>query len=67
MKKLKHAKCPTCGRVGPWFDGRFGPFCSPRCRLVDLGKWLGEEHRISEPLPPDYRPEPDPLAGDETN
>ena len=22
------------------------PFCSPRCRLVDLGRWLGEEYRI---------------------
>jgi endogenous inhibitor of DNA gyrase (YacG/DUF329 family) len=27
-----------------------GPFCSERCKLVDLGKWLGGEHRISSRL-----------------
>ncbi len=26
------------------------PFCSPRCKLLDLGGWLGERYRISEPL-----------------
>jgi endogenous inhibitor of DNA gyrase (YacG/DUF329 family) len=46
-------QCPTCGRRGRWFDGPFGPFCSKRCRLIDLGKWLGEEHRFSEPLRPE--------------
>ena len=46
--------CPTCGRQ---VDCRrraknpFFPFCSERCRLIDLGKWLDGEHRISEPLP----------------
>jgi endogenous inhibitor of DNA gyrase (YacG/DUF329 family) len=27
------------------------PFCSPRCKLVDLHAWLNEEHRVSEPAP----------------
>ena len=39
--------------MGDWFDGAFGPFCSRRCKLVDLGKWLNEEHTISGPLPED--------------
>jgi hypothetical protein len=26
------------------------PFCSPRCKAIDLGKWLNEEYRISTPL-----------------
>jgi endogenous inhibitor of DNA gyrase (YacG/DUF329 family) len=26
------------------------PFCSERCHLVDLGRWLGEEYRIAGPL-----------------
>jgi hypothetical protein len=34
--------------------GEFGPFCSHRCKLVDLGKWLGGEHVISEPLRPEH-------------
>lgn len=29
-----------------------GPFCSERCRLIDLGQWLGEEHRIVRELRP---------------
>jgi endogenous inhibitor of DNA gyrase (YacG/DUF329 family) len=32
----------------------YGPFCSRRCRLIDLGKWLGGEHVISEPLRPQH-------------
>jgi endogenous inhibitor of DNA gyrase (YacG/DUF329 family) len=43
-------KCPTCRKDGDWFATRFGPFCSERCKLVDLGKWLKEEIKISEPL-----------------
>ncbi|MFN3410183.1 MAG: DNA gyrase inhibitor YacG [Limisphaerales bacterium] len=47
-------RCPTCGKRGDWFAGAFGPFCSQRCRLIDLGKWLGGEHVISEPLRPEH-------------
>jgi endogenous inhibitor of DNA gyrase (YacG/DUF329 family) len=47
-------KCPTCKRPGDWFAGKFGPFCSHRCKLIDLGKWLGGEHAISEPLKPGH-------------
>lgn len=43
-------RCPTCRKTGPWLEGPYGPFCSKRCKLVDLGRWLGEEYRISEPL-----------------
>jgi uncharacterized protein len=50
----RHVKCPSCKKSGPWFDGKYGPFCSHRCKLVDLGKWFGEENRISEPLKPEH-------------
>jgi len=49
----RRSKCPACKKEGDWFSGPYGPFCSHRCKLVDLGKWLGEEHRISEPLSSD--------------
>ena len=39
---------------GDWFAGKYGPFCSQRCKLIDLGKWLGEEHAIFEPLRPEH-------------
>ncbi|MFO7563098.1 MAG: DNA gyrase inhibitor YacG [Enhygromyxa sp.] len=34
-------------------DSPHRPFCSPRCKLIDLGRWLDEEYRISRPLGPD--------------
>lgn len=62
--------CPTCKRKGDWFAGPYGPFCSKRCRLIDLGKWLGEEHAISSPLRPEHLEEPgerpDETGGDPT-
>ena len=45
-------KCPTCKKMGDWFAAEYGPFCSHRCKLVDLGKWFGEEHVISRPVQP---------------
>jgi endogenous inhibitor of DNA gyrase (YacG/DUF329 family) len=59
-------QCPTCGKRGPWFDTPFGPFCSKRCRLIDLGKWLVGEHVISEPLRSgQWEPPATPSAGEE--
>ncbi|MBM3832783.1 MAG: DNA gyrase inhibitor YacG [Verrucomicrobia bacterium] len=54
MKPMPKVRCPTCRKLGHWFATSFGPFCSKRCKLVDLGKWFGEENRISEPLRPDH-------------
>jgi hypothetical protein len=47
-------KCPTCRKEGEWFNGEFGPFCSRRCKLIDLGQWLEESNRISGPLTLDH-------------
>ena len=44
-------ECPVCkAAVPPRDDNDAFPFCSSRCRLVDLGKWLGEGYRISRPI-----------------
>lgn len=41
--------CPTCGQQVPWSQAsRWRPFCSKRCKLLDLGDWLDENHRISD-------------------
>ena len=53
MAQARPTKCPTCKKMGDWFDGACGPFCSRRCKLVDLGKWFNEENVISDPLPED--------------
>jgi len=41
-------RCPTCKREIDWSDAYpYRPFCSERCRLIDLGAWLGEQHAIA--------------------
>ena len=39
-------KCPTCGKPVEWKDNPSRPFCSDRCRLVDLGRWVEGEYRV---------------------
>jgi endogenous inhibitor of DNA gyrase (YacG/DUF329 family) len=52
----KTVPCPNCGKRVPWTkESPFRPFCSERCRLIDLGEWLDEAHRISEPADEGYR------------
>jgi hypothetical protein len=45
-------KCPTCRREIDWANSPYRPFCSERCKLIDLGAWLSEKHVIpGEPAP----------------
>ncbi|CAN5794198.1 DNA gyrase inhibitor YacG [soil metagenome] len=39
-------KCPTCGKLTELKDNPFRPFCSERCKMVDLGSWVTEEYRV---------------------
>lgn len=45
--------CPRCGQPARWAtDNPARPFCSERCKLIDLGAWATESHRIpGDPLP----------------
>jgi endogenous inhibitor of DNA gyrase (YacG/DUF329 family) len=56
--KLRLVSCPQCGRVTPWtLANSHRPFCSERCKLIDLGQWATESYRIpttdSEPDQPE--------------
>jgi endogenous inhibitor of DNA gyrase (YacG/DUF329 family) len=51
--------CPICGKEVQLEDP-FMPFCSDRCRIIDLGNWASEKYRISAPA------EPSPEEDDET-
>lgn len=42
----RRVKCPTCRAEVTWEDNPFRPFCSERCRLIDLGAWVDEKYRI---------------------
>jgi endogenous inhibitor of DNA gyrase (YacG/DUF329 family) len=41
--------CPTCQKTVVWSAASpFRPFCSERCKLIDLGDWAAENHRIAD-------------------
>jgi len=61
-KQVRLVACPRCGTRRPWDPGNpFRPFCSERCKLIDLGAWSTGQYRIpdSTPVQPDDLP-PDP-------
>ena len=41
-------KCPTCRGLSLREGNKVFPFCSPRCQMVDLGRWLSEEYRVPD-------------------
>ena len=52
-------RCPICDRVmdgGSQAEWPDFPFCSPRCRTIDLGRWLGEAYRIKAAPEEDAEP-----------
>ena len=39
--------CPTCGKQVEWTpQAKWRPFCSDRCKMIDLGAWANESYRI---------------------
>lgn len=51
--------CPQCLQPTVWEGNQFRPFCSDRCRLLDLGAWADGSYRIPErqPIPADEQDE----------
>jgi endogenous inhibitor of DNA gyrase (YacG/DUF329 family) len=47
----KTVKCPICRKDVP-LDGPEMPFCSDRCRIIDLGNWASEKYVIPVPIDP---------------
>ncbi len=39
-------KCPPCNKVVKWAETDYRPFCSKRCKLIDLGTWADEEYSM---------------------
>jgi len=54
-KRVRSLRCPTCKKLVLLSDPEF-PFCSERCRLIDLGKWASDGYVVSTPIfDPDER------------
>lgn len=51
MTVKKRVSCPQCGGESEWSpENRFRPFCSERCKLIDLGAWASDSYRIPDEL-----------------
>jgi uncharacterized protein len=56
--------CPQCGKSVEWTPAaRWRPFCSERCKLIDLGAWVSDRYRLpvaedDESAPPDEAKQP---------
>jgi uncharacterized protein len=55
-RKPKIVRCPTCGGDSVYAPSNpYRPFCSERCKNIDLGAWASENFRVPEEAPPDDR------------
>jgi endogenous inhibitor of DNA gyrase (YacG/DUF329 family) len=53
MPQERFVNCPQCGAPVAWTPAsRFRPFCSERCRMIDLGAWASESYRVPIPDEP---------------
>jgi len=47
VAKARFVNCPRCGALVAWSpDNLYRPFCSERCKLIDLGDWAMERYRV---------------------
>jgi hypothetical protein len=47
MSSARIVPCPSCGKPVEWAEASaFRPFCSERCKLIDLGAWAAERYRV---------------------
>ena len=54
--KPRLVNCPQCAAPTPWSAANpYRPFCSERCKLIDLGQWASEGYRVpAEPAQPEH-------------
>jgi len=56
--KSRLVSCPQCGRGTLWTSANpHRPFCSERCKMIDLGQWATESYRIPTPESEPDQPE----------
>ena len=61
MADVKTVRCPQCGGNSVWNSAnKFRPFCSERCKLIELGAWASESYRVPVQETTDPLSEPPP-------
>ncbi|MBA2379336.1 MAG: DNA gyrase inhibitor YacG [Blastocatellia bacterium] len=43
---MRTVRCPYCSKAAEWDGNEYRPFCSERCKLLDLGVWIDEGYRL---------------------
>ena len=61
-----NVKCPRCGKETEFTGNPFRPFCSKRCKQIDLGNWISENYKIPEKNK-DENEDETPLSGKNEN
>ena len=57
--KPRKVRCPTCSTDVVWGpESPYRPFCSDRCRLIDLGAWVSDKYRVEGETPLDDESDP---------
>ncbi len=65
MATLRYVACPQCGKPAEWSpQNRSRPFCSERCKMIDLGAWASESYRVPLEEGPDDLDTPKPRDED---
>jgi endogenous inhibitor of DNA gyrase (YacG/DUF329 family) len=64
MSKPVTFPCPYCKQPSHWHDNPARPFCSERCKLIDLGAWANEDYKIASQTAPEHM---EPKADDDLN
>lgn len=55
--KTRKVPCPRCGTETEYSSAnKWRPFCSERCKMIDLGKWAAEDYRVPEDDKPSSKP-----------
>jgi endogenous inhibitor of DNA gyrase (YacG/DUF329 family) len=56
---VKTVPCPRCGAQALYApENRWRPFCTERCRIIDMGNWASEAYRVPVPVEPPEDAEP---------
>ena len=60
MTAMRTVRCPQCGGEALWApENKWRPFCSERCKQIDLGAWASESYRVADTdTPPNSERDP---------
>jgi endogenous inhibitor of DNA gyrase (YacG/DUF329 family) len=62
---VKQVPCPRCGVPAPFSpENKWRPFCSERCKTIDLGDWASERYRVATEEPEELPSEGDGKSDD---